>query len=97
MKCARPVRVLQIVDSLGMGGAETGLMEVLLWSKSEVGRIDFLATSGNPGIFDGADQYLVPSRTDALAALSACRGYGFCALRFAQSTRTGRRVLRLKE
>jgi glycosyltransferase involved in cell wall biosynthesis len=36
-----------------MGGAETWLMEVLrLWSKSEVARIDFLVTSGNPGIFD---------------------------------------------
>ena len=53
MKQERPIRVLQIIDSLGMGGAETWLMEVLrLWSKSEVGRIDFLATSGNPGIFD---------------------------------------------
>src|SRR6202161_2846892 len=49
----RPIRVLQIIDTLGMGGAETWLMEVLrLWSESEVGRIDFLATSGNPGIFD---------------------------------------------
>ena len=49
----RPIRVLQIIDSLGMGGAETWLMEVLrLWSKSKAGRIDFLATSGNPGIFD---------------------------------------------
>jgi glycosyltransferase involved in cell wall biosynthesis len=48
-----PIKVLQIVDGLGMGGAETWLMEVLrLWSKSKVGRIDFLATSGTPGIFD---------------------------------------------
>jgi len=47
------IRVLQVIDSLGMGGAETWLMEVLrLWSKSEVGRFDFLATSGRPGIFD---------------------------------------------
>ena len=53
MKQVRPIRVLQIIDSLGMGGAETWLMEVLrLWSKSGVGQIDFLATSGNPGIFD---------------------------------------------
>jgi glycosyltransferase involved in cell wall biosynthesis len=49
-----------------MGGAETWLMEVLrLWSKNGVGRIDFLATSGNPGIFDeearrlGAQVYYV--------------------------------------
>lgn len=46
-------RVLQIVDTLGMGGAETWLMEVLrLWSKSGTAQLDFLATSGNPGIFD---------------------------------------------
>jgi glycosyltransferase EpsF len=36
-----------------MGGAETWLMELLrLWSKPDVCHIDFLATSGNPGIFD---------------------------------------------
>jgi glycosyltransferase EpsF len=36
-----------------MGGAETWLMEVLrLWSKSGGGQLDFLATSGNAGIFD---------------------------------------------
>jgi glycosyltransferase involved in cell wall biosynthesis len=53
MKQERPIRVLQVIDRLGMGGAETWLMEVLrLWSKREFGRIDFLATSGNPGIFD---------------------------------------------
>jgi len=53
MKCTRPIRVLQVVDSLGMGGAETWLMEVLrLWSKSGACRMDFLVTSGNPGIFD---------------------------------------------
>jgi len=53
MKCARPVRVLQIVDSLGMGGAETWLIEVLrLWSKSGAGRTDFLITGGKRGIFD---------------------------------------------
>jgi len=53
MKQERPIRVLQIINSLGMGGAETWLMEVLrVWSKSEVGRIDFLVTSGAPGIFD---------------------------------------------
>jgi glycosyltransferase involved in cell wall biosynthesis len=49
-----------------MGGAETWLMEVLrLWSKNGVGQINFLATSGNPGIFDeearrlGAQVYYV--------------------------------------
>jgi glycosyltransferase involved in cell wall biosynthesis len=53
VKQRRPIRVLQIIDSLGMGGAETWLMEVLrFWSKSNVCRMDFLATSGKPGIFD---------------------------------------------
>ena len=46
-------KVLQIVDSLGMGGAETWLMEVLrLWHASGAGRMDFLATSGRRGLFD---------------------------------------------
>jgi glycosyltransferase EpsF len=59
MKCGRPIRVLQIVDTLGMGGAETWLMEVLrLWSKTEVARMDFLITSGNRGIFDDEAQQL---------------------------------------
>lgn len=48
-----PIKVLQVVDTLGMGGAETWLMEVLrLWSRTGAGRMDFLATSGNTGIFD---------------------------------------------
>ncbi|MCX6854911.1 MAG: glycosyltransferase [Verrucomicrobia bacterium] len=47
------MKVLQIVDCLGMGGAETWLMEVLrLWTKSGRGQMDFLLTSGNKGIFD---------------------------------------------
>jgi glycosyltransferase EpsF len=51
--CSRPIKVLQIVDTLGMGGAETWLMEVLrFWSKSGGCHLDFLATSGNAGIFD---------------------------------------------
>lgn len=48
-----PVKVLQVIDSLGMGGAETWLLEVLrLWSKSEAGQLDFLMTSGKREIFD---------------------------------------------
>jgi glycosyltransferase involved in cell wall biosynthesis len=36
-----------------MGGAETWLMELLrFWSRTGSCQIDFLATSGNPGIFD---------------------------------------------
>jgi glycosyltransferase involved in cell wall biosynthesis len=48
-----PLRVLHVIDALGMGGAETWLMEALrLWSKSGQGRFDFLVTSGERGIFD---------------------------------------------
>ena len=49
------LNVLHVVDTLGMGGAETWLMEVLrLWHRtgSDRPQIDFLATSGNPGVFD---------------------------------------------
>jgi glycosyltransferase involved in cell wall biosynthesis len=47
------VRVLQVIDTLGMGGAETWLMEVLrLWSKNRTAGMDFLITSGRPGVFD---------------------------------------------
>ena len=53
MTCPRTIKVLQVIDTLGMGGAETWLMEVLrLWSKTKICQLDFLATSGPPGIFD---------------------------------------------
>jgi glycosyltransferase EpsF len=53
MNGRRPVRVLEIIDTLGMGGAETWLMEVLrLWSNTGAVQMDFLLTSGNRGIFD---------------------------------------------
>jgi glycosyltransferase involved in cell wall biosynthesis len=46
-------KVLQVIDTFSMGGAETWLIEVLrLWSRSGTGQMDFLATSGNQGIFD---------------------------------------------
>jgi glycosyltransferase EpsF len=48
-----PLRVLHIIDALGMGGAETWLMEALrLLSKSGKARFDFLITSGKHAIFD---------------------------------------------
>jgi hypothetical protein len=53
--CGCKLKVLHIVDTLGMGGAETWLMELLrLWNRRGENRsqIDFLATSGNPGVFD---------------------------------------------
>jgi glycosyltransferase EpsF len=56
---ARTIRVLQVLDTLSMGGAETWLMEVLrLWSKSKVGQMDFLLTGGARGIFDDEAQQL---------------------------------------
>lgn len=50
---SKPIKVLQVIHALGMGGAETWLMEVLrLWSKTGEVQIDFLATSGERGVFD---------------------------------------------
>jgi len=49
----RPVRVLQIIDTFSMGGAETWLIEALrLWARNGAVQSDFLLTSGNRGIFD---------------------------------------------
>lgn len=65
------MHVLQIVDSLGMGGAETWLMEVLkLWHEAQGDhpKVDFLATGGVSGVFDdearalGATIHYVPYR-----------------------------------
>ena len=50
-----PLKVLQVVHALGMGGAETWLMEVLrLWHSQGVAapQMDFLATGGERGVFD---------------------------------------------
>lgn len=51
----RNIKVLQVVHALGMGGAETWLMEVLRLWRAEgqaAPQMDFLATSGECGIFD---------------------------------------------
>jgi glycosyltransferase EpsF len=49
----RPAKVLHVIHSLGMGGAETWLMEVLrLRARDGMGGMDFLMTSGDCGIFD---------------------------------------------
>ena len=48
-------RVLHVVDSLGMGGAETWLMELLrFWAREgeNAAQLDFVATSGKRGHFD---------------------------------------------
>lgn len=53
MNKPRPVKVLHVLHSLGMGGAETWLMELLRhWSKTGTVEIHFLATGGVPGVFD---------------------------------------------
>jgi glycosyltransferase involved in cell wall biosynthesis len=68
-----PVRALQVVDALGMGGAETWLMAVLRhWTASGAGRFDFLLTGGVPAVFDdearalGARTFYLPYRRGAL-------------------------------
>jgi glycosyltransferase EpsF len=65
----RSIKVLQVIDSLGMGGAETWLMELLrLWRSAPEKRVqmDFLLTGGKAGLFDeearrlGAKLFYVP-------------------------------------
>ena len=48
------IRVLQVVDNLGMGGAETWLLALLRhWKDNpEAPQIEFLATSGQSGYYD---------------------------------------------
>ncbi|MGH6957219.1 MAG: glycosyltransferase [Caulobacteraceae bacterium] len=50
----RPLRVLQVIDSLGVGGAETWLMALLRHWRSGADdiRVDFLATGGRADAFD---------------------------------------------
>jgi glycosyltransferase involved in cell wall biosynthesis len=50
----RPLRVLHLIDNLGMGGAEAWLLELLRYWRAEGGpvRCDFVATGGQPGVFD---------------------------------------------
>lgn len=49
----KPVRVLQVIDTFGMGGVETWLMGTLRhWAKTRQVQTDFLLTSGERGIFD---------------------------------------------
>src|SRR5260370_39765387 len=61
------LKVLHVIDSLGMGGAETWLMEALrVLAKTGAARFDLLMTSGKCAIFDeearqlGAEIYYVP-------------------------------------
>lgn len=59
MTARHKLKVLQVIDTLSMGGAETWLMEVLrLWSQNKTGQMDFLLTGGVRGIFDDEAQRL---------------------------------------
>ena len=50
---SQPLRVLQVIGGLGMGGAETWLMEVLRrWAADGSGQMDFLLTGGRREVFD---------------------------------------------
>jgi glycosyltransferase involved in cell wall biosynthesis len=56
-----PLKVLHVIHALGMGGAETWLMEILrLWRAqgATAPQMDFLATSGERGIFDNEALHL---------------------------------------
>lgn len=73
-------RSLQVVSALGMGGAETWLMEVLrLWARTGEAKMEFLITSGNHGIFDeeakslGAHLHYLPFGRQSLPAFT--RGF----------------------
>ena len=79
MMTPKPIKVLQVIDTLGMGGAETWLMEVLrLWSATPDKRVqmDFMVTSGNTGLFDeearelGARLFYVPFRKKHLPSFA---------------------------
>ena len=84
MTASRPTRVLQVVDSLGMGGAETWLIEVLKYfAQTKKYEIDFFATSGKRGILD-----------DEAEALGATIYYGrFGRAHLGSFTRKFRKVL----
>ena len=52
-KDGKPLRVLHLVDSLGVGGAETWLLELLRhWRDSGAAHADIVATGGERGVFD---------------------------------------------
>lgn len=76
-----PVRVLQVLSGLGMGGAETWLMELLRhWCHTGSVQTDFLLTGGSPDIFDqeaqglGASLHYLPYRRSRLRSfISAYR------------------------
>jgi glycosyltransferase EpsF len=76
------IKVLHVLDNLGMGGAETWLMELLrFWQRNglKAPRFDFLATGGVPSYYDeeakkyGANIYYL--RYDRSHLVSFARGF----------------------
>lgn len=50
----RPLKVLHLIDNMGMGGAEAWLIELLRhWRLTGCVRMDILSTAGRPGVLDG--------------------------------------------
>lgn len=78
---ARDIKVLHVIDNLGMGGAETWLMELMrFWHgrsrTADTPRFDFLATGGIPTYYDreakqlGANIFYVRFERTRLAAFA---------------------------
>ncbi|HEY1750141.1 MAG TPA: glycosyltransferase [Caulobacteraceae bacterium] len=75
----RPLKVLHLIDNLGMGGAEAWLIELLRHWRDAGGtvRTDILATGGRPGVLDdeatalGAAIHYLPFGRRSLATFVA--------------------------
>ena len=53
MKTNRPLRVLQVISVLSVGGAERWLLALLRhWSQTGAAEVDFLLTGGRPSFYD---------------------------------------------
>jgi glycosyltransferase involved in cell wall biosynthesis len=74
----RPLKVLHLIDNLGMGGAEAWLIELLRCWRDEGGQVsaDILATGGRPGVLDdeatalGAQIHYLPFGRGSLPAFA---------------------------
>ncbi len=76
----RPLKVLHLIDNMGMGGAEAWLIELLRhWRLTGCVNMDILATGGRPGVLDGeatalgATIHYLPFRRTTLPAFA--RGF----------------------
>ena len=53
MNPKRPLRVLQVISVLSVGGAESWLLALLRhWSQTGAAELDFLLTGGKPSFYD---------------------------------------------